>query len=41
MNKKSFKNGLKDIKYVKGEAPFFQMTDYYIKAGNSWLKIGE
>ena len=33
--------GLKDIQYVKGEASFFEMPAYNIKAGKSWVKTGE
>ena len=41
MNENMFKERLKDIQYVKGKAPFFEMPAYNIKSGKSRLKPGE
>ena len=41
MNENAFEEGLKEIQYLKGKAPVFEMLAYNIKAGKSWLKIGE
>ena len=41
MKKEDFKEGLKDMKYVKGKAPVFHIPPYYTKSGKSWVKIGE
>ena len=41
MNKNAFEEGLKDIQYVNGKDPVFEMTAYNIKAGKSPVKTGE
>ena len=41
MNENAFEEGLKDIQYVKGEAPVLKIPAYNIKAGKSRLKTGE
>ena len=41
MNENEFEEGLKDVQYVKGEAPVFEMPAYTIKAGKIWVKTGE
>ena len=40
MNENSFKEGLKDIQYVKVKAPVFEIHAYNIKAGKGEVKIG-
>ena len=41
MNENTFKKGLKDIQYVKGKAPVFEIPAYKIKSGKSRVKICE
>ena len=41
INKNEFEEGLKDVQYVKGEAPVFEMSAYTIKSVKSWVKTGE
>ena len=41
MNKNAFKEGLKDIQYVKGKSPVLEMTVYNIKNGKGRVKKGE
>ena len=41
INENEFEEGLKDVQYVKGEAPVFEMSAYTIKSVKSWVKTGE
>ena len=41
INENEFEEGLKDVQYVKGEAPVFEIPAYTIKAGKRWVKTGE
>ena len=40
MNENAFKEGLKDIQYVKVKGPVFEIHAYNIKAGKGQVKIG-
>ena len=41
MNENVFKEGLKNIQYVKGKAPVFEIPSYNIKSRISRVKTGE
>ena len=41
MNKEALKYGTKDIQYVSGNNPVFQMPSYDIKSGRSHVSTGE
>ena len=41
MNENLFKEGLKEIQYVKGKESVFEITAYNIKGWKSWVKTGE
>ena len=41
MNENALEEGLKDIHYMKGKAPIFEMPAYNIKSGNRQVKTGE
>ena len=40
MNENAFEEVLKDIQYVKGKAPVFEIPSYNIQAGKSQVKKG-
>ena len=41
MGEEDFKDGTKDINYVSGKPPLFQMPPYEIKDGESHVMTGE
>ena len=41
MNENAFEEESKDIKYVKGKSPVFEIPAYNIKSGKIWVKTGE